>query len=359
MRWNVAWQHTCCVEETSAPPSVQDDMSACIEISHGSTRTVWKEHLHLHPYKMTSVHALKFRISTRTVWKKLLRLYPHKMTSVHTLKCHMAAHVPCWSNICTSIPTVWQHCRVKRVEFCRQFRAGITANGEDILDVTSLTDETCFHLSSYVNNQNSRVRLATNHYEIKDTPLHDQKFEVWYIISRTRIISPLIFDDVIRWERLVWRGPLLLHGTLKWGKICPRILPADRCYSTHSSCFRDATERCAREQNNFKLYLATMVTRIQTPWLVSVWSNERRRLQRQSSHSARTGGSHRKFHQELPSDWIVACPCTQRKKFWEELITYFPFTVFWVSDTSRKKTFVYMRNKVNKPIKFERLQCWY
>jgi hypothetical protein len=38
--------------------------------------------------------------------------------------------------------------------------------------------------------------------------------------------------------------------------------------------------------------------------------------------------------------------------FWEELITYFPFTVRLVSDTSRKKTLAGMHNEVNKTIQF-------
>jgi hypothetical protein len=46
------------------------------------------------------------------------------------------------------------------------------------------------------------------------------------------------------------------------------------------------------------------------------------------------------------------------KKFSEELIPYFPFTVILVSDTrSRKKTLARMRNEVNKTIQFGRLQC--
>jgi hypothetical protein len=47
------------------------------------------------------------------------------------------------------------------------------------------------------------------------------------------------------------------------------------------------------------------------------------------------------------------------KKFWEELITYFPFAIIWVFGMrSRKKTLVCMWNEVNKTIQFERLQCW-
>jgi hypothetical protein len=75
-----------------------------------------------------------------------------------------------------------------------------TANGEEILLFTYFTDEMCFHLSGYVNNQNSRVWLATNPHESKDTPLHDQKVGVWCVISRTRIIGLFFFDDAIRWE---------------------------------------------------------------------------------------------------------------------------------------------------------------
>jgi hypothetical protein len=43
----------------------------------------------------------------------------------------------------------------------------------------------------------------------------------------------------------------------------------------------------------------------------------------------------------------------------EELITYFPFTVIWVSHASRKEALVCMHNEVNKTIQFWRPQCWY
>jgi hypothetical protein len=39
------------------------------------------------------------------------------------------------------------------------------------------------------------------------------------------------------------------------------------------------------------------------------------------------------------------------KKFWEELITCFPFSVTLVSDlASRKKTLIHMPNEVNKTV---------
>jgi hypothetical protein len=47
------------------------------------------------------------------------------------------------------------------------------------------------------------------------------------------------------------------------------------------------------------------------------------------------------------------------KKFWEELIAYIPCTIIWVCDKSRMKTSVGTRNKVNKLIQFEWLECWH
>jgi hypothetical protein len=58
--------------------------------------------------------------------------------------------------------------------------------------------------------------------------------------------------------------------------------------------------------------------------------------------------------------WNSVASWRKYKKFLEELIASFPFTVNWVSDmTSRKKTLICMRNEVNKTIQFGRLQCWY
>jgi hypothetical protein len=77
----------------------------------------------------------------------------------------------------------------------------------------------------------------------------------------------------------------------------PRLLPAGRCYWTHNCCFRDATARYVRGQNNFKGHSATTIARSYTPWLF-VGSNERHSLRKQSSHSPWTVEIHRKFHQE-------------------------------------------------------------
>jgi hypothetical protein len=62
------------------------------------------------------------------------------------------------------------------------------------------------------------------------------------------------------------------------------------------------------------------------------------------------------FTRNLPSE-PRKIKTKNNKKFWEELIAYFSFIIFVVSDTrSRKKTLVCMRNKVNKIIQFGSLE---
>jgi hypothetical protein len=74
----------------------------------------------------------------------------------------------------------------------------ITANGEDILDVTFFFNgEVRFHWSLYVKSQNSRVSIATEPHETQDT-LQDQEVAVWCGISRNRVIGPIFFNDTIK-----------------------------------------------------------------------------------------------------------------------------------------------------------------
>jgi hypothetical protein len=96
-------------------------------VSYGTTRRALKKHLHPHPSKRVPVHELK------------------------------------------------EMDKVKRVEHCPWLRDVITANGEDIIDVTPFTDDAPFHLLSYINCQNSRVCSAADPHTIKDTQFHKQK----------------------------------------------------------------------------------------------------------------------------------------------------------------------------------------
>jgi hypothetical protein len=60
-----------------------------------------------------------------------------------------------------------------------------------------MTDEAWFHLSGYVNSQNSRYWATENPNELHEQPLHDQKIGVWCGVSATRIIGPIFFDSTV------------------------------------------------------------------------------------------------------------------------------------------------------------------
>ena len=54
-----------------------------------------------------------------------------------------------------------------------------------------------FHLSGYVNSQNSRIWASENTNAIREEPLHSEKIGVWYGMSRRRIIGPFFFDATV------------------------------------------------------------------------------------------------------------------------------------------------------------------
>jgi hypothetical protein len=90
--------------------------------------------------------------------KKRIRLHPYKITAVHELKPGDSA---------------------KRVAYCKWFLDFLDGEGEDSWDVTFFTDEAYFHLSGYINSQNSRVWCAHNPHAFHESPLHDEKTGVW------------------------------------------------------------------------------------------------------------------------------------------------------------------------------------
>ena len=97
-----------------------------------------------------------------------LKFFPYKVQVVHELKPQDSE---------------------KRVLFCRWFENFILEKGENILNHTFFSDEAWFHLSGYMNNQNSRVWSTENPHALFQKPLHDQKVGVWCAMSRGRIIK--------------------------------------------------------------------------------------------------------------------------------------------------------------------------
>jgi hypothetical protein len=89
--------------------------------------------------------------------------------------------------------------REKHVAYCRWLQAFLNEH-PGILDFVWLTDEAWFHLSGYVNSQNTRVWAAENPHVYHEEPLHPLKVGVWCAISRRRIIGPIFFEEIVNTE---------------------------------------------------------------------------------------------------------------------------------------------------------------
>jgi len=118
--------------------------TACSKVRRSPSRT--------YPSRLVSHMARSIQL------KKRIRLHPYKITAVHELKPGDSA---------------------KRVAYCKWFLDFLDGEGEDSWDVTFFTDEAYFHLSGYINSQNSRVWCAHNPTAFHDSPLHDEKIGVW------------------------------------------------------------------------------------------------------------------------------------------------------------------------------------
>jgi hypothetical protein len=69
-----------------------------------------------------------------------------------------------------------------------------------ILDMTFYSDEEWFHLTGYVNSQNTHLWLTKNHHTAYETPLQSVKIDVWCAVSHRRIAGPIFFENTINSE---------------------------------------------------------------------------------------------------------------------------------------------------------------
>ncbi|PNF39169.1 hypothetical protein B7P43_G01315, partial [Cryptotermes secundus] len=123
-----------------------------LDISNRSMRRILHGHLHFHPYKMF-----------------VLQEFVQELGDV---------------------------AEDKRVRYCLWFWEFVHDNPR-ILDITWFSDEAWFHLSGYVNAQNSRIWASESPHEIAESSLHPQKVGVWCAISGLRIIGPIFFDTTV------------------------------------------------------------------------------------------------------------------------------------------------------------------
>jgi hypothetical protein len=69
-------------------------------------------------------------------------------------------------------------------------------NGVDILENVSFSNEAWFHLSGYVNSQNSRFWSSENPKLFHEVSLHSQKIGCWCAIVRKWIVGPIFFSEL-------------------------------------------------------------------------------------------------------------------------------------------------------------------
>jgi hypothetical protein len=71
----------------------------------------------------------------------------------------------------------------KRMTYCRWFQTFIDDN-PGILDYTWFSDEAWFHLSGYVNSQNTHLWSSRNPHVLFEEPLHSQRVGVFCVLSQ-------------------------------------------------------------------------------------------------------------------------------------------------------------------------------
>jgi hypothetical protein len=90
----------------------------------------------------------------------------------------------------TAVQELIEPDKIKCVHYCSWF-LNLVERNPGILTMAWFTDEAWFHLSGYVNSQNTRPCAFT------ETPLHPQKVGVWCAISAERVIGPIFFERTV------------------------------------------------------------------------------------------------------------------------------------------------------------------
>ena len=84
----------------------------------------------------------------------------------------------------------------KRLQYCRWLLSMVEEGCLNPL-LYFMSDEAWFHISGYVNSQNTRYWSSENPHVIHETPLHDLKIDVWCAVSGTKIVGPIFFESTV------------------------------------------------------------------------------------------------------------------------------------------------------------------
>jgi hypothetical protein len=112
---------------------------------------------------------------------KLLGFRPYRIQEVHRIK-HTDLNL--------------------RITFCNWLLHNVH-NGISDPNLFFMSDEAWFHVSGYVNAQNSRIWDTKNPHVLHQRPLHDIKVGVWCAVSAWRVIGPIFFEDAVNSDRYV------------------------------------------------------------------------------------------------------------------------------------------------------------
>jgi hypothetical protein len=71
-----------------------------------------------------------------------------------------------------------------------------TPNDAAAISAVLMTDEAHFHLPGYVNKQNYRYWAAESTQQLRQRPLHSDKWTTWRGIASFGVLSPYFFEDM-------------------------------------------------------------------------------------------------------------------------------------------------------------------
>lgn len=115
--------------------------------------------------------------SVQKIARKVLHLFPYKISVIQELKSH--------------------DCE-QRMIFC-DWLIAVNEDDPSFLNTCFWSDEAWFHLSGYMNSQNSRWWSSENPHQFTETSLHPQKVGVWACMSGERIFF-CFFEDRVNSE---------------------------------------------------------------------------------------------------------------------------------------------------------------
>jgi hypothetical protein len=130
------------------------------------------------------------RKSLRRLSQQTGMTYGSVQRAAKRLKLH-----PYWLQVCHELKEIGKE---KRMCYCRWFQQFFW-NGVDILQNVFFPNEAWFHLSGYVNSQNSRFWSNENPHLFHE--VHSQKIGCWCAIYCKWIVRPTFFSETVTAEK--------------------------------------------------------------------------------------------------------------------------------------------------------------